>query len=346
MQVMDIVNRAIMKSGVVSSFNPDEIPEDIQQRASDVLRHEIIPDLNCDRSVDITDTVMEFIPERCRVELRTTPLEYPRYIFGTSSLTSKELLSTEFDPYSERYYMKTLLDLLKDMGVITHTNYFDAVITEMWPQHQINGPRDVAIWSDDMKLIEISHDLNTLFDQEKPDFVNRYYNIPFNPAYIDEVYRACDGAPLSYVHHGEMVSAQYRSSQLVFTVEDDVTKIRIVLNKNCCANFPIQVVIPMPIKIINSYMEPHPWEGTIVAPIKFRSFLIATLAWRLASEYGVSTEDKMAQAAKLAYNNIIKNKTKREHPQDIERRINNYLRRNGGYGRSREGVGYSGGYRG
>ena len=50
MQVMDIINRAVMKSGVVSNFNPDEVPEDIQQRAADVLRNEIIEDLNCDRA--------------------------------------------------------------------------------------------------------------------------------------------------------------------------------------------------------------------------------------------------------------------------------------------------------
>ena len=47
------------------------------------------------------------------------------------------------------------------------------------------------------------------------DFVNKRYNVPFYPAYIDEVYRAADGAPL--VHHGEMVSAEFRHSQLVFT---------------------------------------------------------------------------------------------------------------------------------
>ena len=62
MQVMDIVNRAVINAGIVPSFNPDEVPEDIQQRAADVLRNEIIPDMNCDRTLDMTEIAVPMCP--------------------------------------------------------------------------------------------------------------------------------------------------------------------------------------------------------------------------------------------------------------------------------------------
>ena len=44
-----------MESGVVSSFNPDEIPEDYQHIASMLLRNDIIKTINCSRTMDVTE---------------------------------------------------------------------------------------------------------------------------------------------------------------------------------------------------------------------------------------------------------------------------------------------------
>lgn len=351
MLVMDIVNRAVMKSGVVSSFNPDEVPEDIQQRAADVLRNEIIRELNCDRNVDITETVLPFRVTRGRVDLVTTPLDYPNYIYETVDYTSTQLNSVDrrsFAPGAEpRYYMRTMISLLLDMGIVelwAYSDYSTVRLTAKWPTDFLGKPRDIAFWTEDCKLFEIPADTTKWFDVQEPDFVNHKYNCPFYPAYIDEVYRAGDGAYMQYLHHGEMVSAEFRHSQLVYTVEDNITKMRIRFNPTCNPG-TVLVVLPVPIKVINSFEEPHPWMGTIVAPEKFYSFLLNILAWRMAVEYGVDTKADMQRQAETSYANILRNKVRREHAQDIPREIFKYLR-----GRDTltpvETNGYSGGYYG
>ena len=106
------------------------------------------------------------------------------------------------------------------------------------------------------------------------------------------------------------------------------------------------VVLPMPIRVINSYDEPNPWEGEIVASDKFRSYLIAVLGWRMASEYGVTTVDAMKKLVDVAYQAILKNPSKREHKQDISRKISNYLERGRGWRAGANGNGYAGGFNG
>ena len=118
MQVMDIVNRAAMQSGAVPSFNPDEVPEDIQARGADILRHEIIPSINCDRSLDITEVVHPASPHCGVVDLVTTPLNYPREIYGTVPLTAQELNKTTTMTYmGNEYEIKpNIAQLLANMG--------------------------------------------------------------------------------------------------------------------------------------------------------------------------------------------------------------------------------------
>jgi hypothetical protein len=360
MLVMDIVNRAVMKSGVVSSFNPDEVPEDIQQRAADVLRNEIIRELNCDRNVDITETVLPFRVTHGRVDLVTTPLDYERVIYGSVPQTAATLLKTELTyhgPEGARYpvyILKNLGLLLDDMGIAKYEGFDDTVRpTDKWPTDQFGGYRDIAIWTSDYKLIKVDKpDENgyvsclwhNYTDWDATVLIDKRYNVPFYPAYIDEVYRAGDGAYMQYLHHGEMVSAEFRHSQLVYTVEDNITKMTIRFNPTCNPG-TVLVVLPVPIKVINSFEEPHPWMGTIVAPEKFYSLLLNILAWRMAVEYGVDTKADMQRQAETSYANILRNKVRREHAQDIPREIFKYLR-----GRDTltpvETNGYSGGYYG
>jgi hypothetical protein len=174
-------------------------------------------------------------------------------------------------------------------------------------------------------LFEVGIDLGSLYNNPTPDFVNHKYNCPFYPAYIAEVYRASDGAPMQYLHHGEMISSEFRYSQLVYTVEDNITKMRIRFNPSSNPG-SVLVVMPVPIKVINSYEEPNPWQGTIVASEKFYPFLLNILAWRMSIEYGVDTKADMQREADKSYMNILKNKVKREHAQDIPREIFKYLR--------------------
>lgn len=353
MQVMDIVNRAVMSSGVVPSFNPDEVPEDIQARAADVLRNEIIPNMNCDRTLDITEVVFTLPVINGVIDLVTTPLDYDGYIFPSVRYTARELETTKTIPLvpggTPFPVLTKLIDLLKEMGLVINnggmTPYSNLAFGDDWPCDQFGNQRNIAFWTDDMKLFEIAPDLSILTNSPDPDFVNKVYNVPFPPMRVSEIYRASDGANLQYVHAGEFVSAEFRYSQLIFTTEDYPTKLRIKFPRNYgCAS--AMVVLPMPIRVINSFDEPNPWEGEIVASDKFRSYLIAVLGWRMASEYGVTTVDAMKKLVDVAYQAILKNPSKREHKQDISRKISNYLERGRGWRAGANGNGYAGGFNG
>ena len=345
MQVMDIVNRAAMQSGVVPSFNPDEVPEDIQARGADILRHEIIPSMNCDRTLDITEVVQVFHPVRGVVDLVTTPLNYPREIYGTVPLHSSELLRVDHTVYmgQDVEYLPNIKTLLENMGLTSGTTTPTQLnITDKWPTDFVGNPRDIAIWSEDMKLIEIDH---TSQCSPTSTGINPTYNVPFAPMRVGEVFRASDGAPLQYVHAGEFVSSEFRYAQLIFTSEDYVGKLRLRFTPSFGCT-PVMVVLPMPLKIVNSYEEPNPWQGEIVAPEKFRSYLVAKLAYRLAIEYGVSTAEAMRILAADAYQCLLKNLSKHDHPQDLERKISHYLGRNRGWRVGANGNGYGGGFNG
>ena len=68
MRVMDIVTRAVMNAGIVPSFNPDEVPEDIQARASDVLRNELIPQPEDDETVKPRAALLDMLRARRKEE--------------------------------------------------------------------------------------------------------------------------------------------------------------------------------------------------------------------------------------------------------------------------------------
>lgn len=332
MEMLDIINRAIKKSGVVGTFNDDEIPEDIQQRASDLLRHEIIPDINCDRVLDITKAVVSFTPVKGHVDLVAPGMGYDHYIFAPCRYSESELYHVAVHS-AGGYLLDTFFALLLELGVIKgHPLHFD--YTEKWPTDQLGNRRPIAVWSSDFKLLEIDRAGDLFNGTGDFDLTNKFYSIPWNVPYVFEVYRKCDGAEFKYLDEGELISAQYRHNPLVYTFEDNITYRRVRFSE-CFGNEPVQLVLPVPVTIVNSYCEPEPWEGTIVAPEKFRPFLLAVLAWRVAAENGVETKDELKEEAGKYYNSLVKNTTTKAHPQNIEKRIANYLRREpvqrGGY---------------
>lgn len=326
MQVMDIVNRAAMNCGVASSFNPDEVPEDIQARGADILRHEIIPMVNCDRTLDITETVYPATPVNNVISLTPTPTDFTEFILGQTDKTY-DLLTTikevSVGPLTKQYYPE-IRSLLISHGFIEPGMPGEDINTPKWPCDQFGVYRKVYVWTSDYKLVDVS---STDATNRPPDtLVDNRYNIPFNPMRVEAVVRADDGAPLQYLHTEEMVTAEYRHSPMVYAVEDQPGRMVIRTNPELGAQ-RLLLVIPIPLKIVNSFDEPNPWQGTIVAPEKFRAFLIAKLAYRLAVEYGLDTAELMSQLTTEAYQALIKNLSKRHRSQDIPLRVSEYLGR-------------------
>ena len=328
-----------MNAGIVPSFNPDEVPEDIQQRAADVLRNEIIPTINCDRTLDMTEIAVPMHPVNGIIDLRTTPLDYPNQIYRAVPYTGKQLL--EVNATGD---MENLIAALTELGLL------DDPVTrsEEWPTDQFGEARGVALWSQDFKLIEVKADLSQLHGTNQDTtkkMLNHRYNLPFTPMRVEQVIRASDGAVLQYLHTGEFVSTEFRYTQLVYATEDypDCLRIRFTPSYGPASTL---LIMPVPIRVINSYEEPEPWQGTIVAPNKFRAYLIAKLAFWMAMEYGVSTAEAMKVKENIAYQALLKNPSKRDHPQDISRKIYHLLQRGRGWRAGINGNGYAGGFNG
>lgn len=341
-----------MTSGAVPSFNPDEVPEDMQQRAADVLRNEIIPDLNCDRTIDITEIVKPFKPYFGIVDLATPPLDYPFQIYGPTKEPYGWFMNDWVEVVHNNHTFTHLWDWLKERRLVTFADgdYMTITPTTEWDTDQFGKYRNIAIWTSDFHLIEvkINPDDGNFFQmystasESRDDFMKRItnpeYNLPFAPMRVSEVYRASSGEEFKYLHAGEFVSAEYRYSTFVYMVEDLMGTFRIRFNHNN-GDQPVLLVLPVPVTVRNTFEEPEAYQGEIVAPNKFRSFLIHQLAYRMAVDYGISTDEKMLSLSAKSYMGLVRNLNKQEHPQDIERKICEQLRR----GRTWHGNGYSGG---
>ena len=86
-------------------------------------------------------------------------------------------------------------------------------------------------------------------------------------------------------------------------------------------------MLPVPVTYVNYLDSPRPWSGKIIAPMKFRNYLITTLAFRIASEYGVATAAELKIASDGAYNMLVKNRNKKQHAMDFNKKISEVLRR-------------------
>lgn len=348
MQVMDIVNRAAMNCGVASSFNPGEVPEDIQARGSDILRHEIIPALNCDRTIDITEVVYPAKPDKCAIVLRTPPDDYPKVIIGQVPEKYQDLKKKTKWMYmgSEGWVYSGIAVLLERLGYMGKMTYPWVSIdrTDKWPKNQFGNYLKLAVWTSDFKLVDVT-DYVAMTGDDDDALLDPNYNLPFAPMRVTAVVRAEDGATFQYLHAEEMVSAEFKWAQLVYRVED-LPDCMVIRFNEAFGDFPVTLVLPVPLKIVNSVEEENPWGGTIIAPEKFRSFLIAKLAYRLAVEYGLETAGVMERLVTEAYSALVKNLSKQQHSQDIPRKIFTYLERQRGWRAGANGSGYVGGFNG
>lgn len=344
MQVMDIVNKASLASGAVPSFNDGEIPEDVQARAADFLRNEIIPSMNCDRNLDITEAIARLHPVNGVIDLMCPPLGYPNEIYGTVPYQSSDLLkqTTVTQGGVDYQIYSNLAELLVNMGLCIPDPNDQTKLqhTVAWPTDSVGNPRDIAIWTDDWKLIEIASGSEIVEAGVRP---HPFYNIPFPPMWVEEVYRAYDGARLDPKRAGEFVSAEFRHCQLVYMVEAYQKKFRVRFTPSFGGSECL-LIVPVPIQIVNSYEEPHPWQGELIAPEKFKPYLIERLAARLAHYYGIDGADNLDKNTGIYYQSLLKNKTAVEHKADVRVLIGETLQSGSGF---RVGPrGYGGGFYG
>lgn len=293
MEVLDIVQSAAFKSGVVSSFNPDDLPGDVLAAGQNALINEIIPSLNCDRTIDITMTSRLYRPTGDRIVLKPFRPRDNHEIVGYTSKTAEQLK----DP----------------------TNWGAAVLSlrpgwkDGWPVNDLYEPRYACIWTSDGRLAIGNSLIECTIE---PDV-----NIDFPPMRIDAVLDASTRIAYDYVYRAEFEQLFNTTLPGVYTTEEYADGLIVLLKGTGDTKC---LVIPVPLQVVNIS---HDHAGTIIAPEKFRRYLIDSTAVSMAIVYGMSTLQAMQQQQAVSYNLIKKNKPQPRHSQNTAEQIANTIRR-------------------
>lgn len=296
MDVLDLVQSAAFKSGIVSSFSQDDMPGDVLDAGIKLLSGQILPQLNCDRTIDITTTCRVYTPERGRIVL--TPLKQPLQDFillGYSKYTADDLFRTSNSHWPE------------EIG-----RFHPGWDTD-WPVNDFGDPLTLAMWSKDCKLVHGTSRLACIIGPE---------NIDFMPMRVDSIIDISTGVKLTYTYRDEFEQAisVVPSIPGIYALEEYDDKV-VVFIKGTPG--PKKLILPVPLTLINQDAQ-HP--GEIVAPPKFRKYLIDATAVQLAIVYGVSTVEAMKAEAAASYNMLKKNHTQPLHQVNVADRMNDIIR--------------------
>lgn len=311
MEVLDIVRSAAFKAGIVPSFNPDELPEDVLNAGRAALTDEIMPTLNCDRTIDITVTSRIYRPVGGKIILK--PFRQPND--NTEIIGYTDKLSTDFKTGT---YISTLHNFYDAVAqcrpdwVDTNTHSY----TDKWPRNDFNILRTAAVWTLDMHLAYIQFS-----DTDTATLGEFDANIDFPPMRVDAVMDENSRYTYDYLYRDEYERTfKFTSLPGVYTTEEYDDKLVILLNGSPDVKL---VVLPVPLQIIN---RDYAHSGTITAPEKFRRYLIDAVAVSLSITYGMSTLPLMKEAAAVSYNLLKKNKPQPLHKANVAQEITNKLR--------------------
>lgn len=307
MEVLDIVRSSAVKCGVVSSFSLDDMPGDVIDNGVRILATEILPALNCDRTLDVTVTARLYKPVNGQIILK--PFQQPHMnftIIGYSQYTAAELLDLTNNKWRDE------IERLRPQWSVSPG----------WPVDDFGAPFTAAMWSSDIKLIG-----------GESAQVNRQYdaNIDFPPMRIDQIIDLGTKMEYAYQYRNEFEQS-VACIPGVYTTEEYEDCIRILIKGT---PGPKLVILPVPLQVVDADQQ-H--AGTIHAPAKFRRYLVDATAVQLASMYGVSSLERMEAEAALSLNLLKKNQPQPLHATNPADRIADYLGRRPAYLTGNRGI--------
>lgn len=294
MEVLDLVQSAAFKSGIVSSFSQDDMPGDVLDAGVKLLNGQILPQLNCDRTIDISTTCRIYAPDHGRIVLK--PLKQP----------------------IEDFVLLGYSDYMADDLIQTNNNHWVHEIDRLhpgwdqdWPQNDFGENLTLAMWSRDTKLVYGTNRLSCSIGES---------NIDFAPMRVDAVIDIPTGEKLTYLYRDEFEQILTPTVPGVYALEEFDDKIAVFIKGR---PGPKKLILPVPLTLIN---HDNDHAGTIIAPPKFRKYLIDATAVQLAIVYGVSTVDAMKAEASASYNMLKKNHTQPIHGMNVPKAIDNVIR--------------------
>lgn len=313
MLVQDIIRRAAFNSGVVSSFNIGEVPDDIMSTGAEMLNEEVIWALNCDRTIDITTVCKQYETANGEIVLCPLPVNWRGFVLGKSISESTTWLQ-EPDHMTAR----VIAMLSSEFGL----NPID------YPRDDIGTPVKLGVWCTDNLFIQIT----IVFSSNNTDVQSATatkvlvggfpVNIEFPPMRINRVLEGTSRIPYKYLYVEEFESIDHKNETFIYCIEeyDCYTRIRM---RQPSAGYKA-LILPVPLTITETTLSKY---GEVCAPLKFKLYLEDAMAARFASLYGLSTQEQMERNAAKSYNLLKKNRTQELHEQNISIDIRNTLKR-------------------
>ena len=310
MELADIIRLAGVKSGVISTFNPDEIPSDFEGMGRELFMRDVLVGINCDRNLDVTDTALTMTPTDGKIVLKSITPGSRIIVLGDSQYSSAEL---EEGAATERHTFPPLaiqLFALTAFGITAEGDF---------PSDDVGDPLRCGVWTADGKFFMWSkfpneNDLGELTD----------YNIKFTPMRVQTVYENSDRRLYEYVYRDEFEGPDFHNRTDIYTTEE--YEDRLVIMFNTKTDTPKRIVIPVPITVTRNRFQTGVGEGTIHAPAKFEKYLSEQLAVEMAVLYGMSTAEKLSLVAQQGYARLVK-AGRKFHGQNIGMKISHYLGR-------------------
>lgn len=316
--VQKVVAHAACNSGVVPSFNIPELPSDIEQLATEALIEELIPNMNADRTLDVTVSRANFVPKGGIVLMTPNGVLIdgkPKRLNITATISQFGDQVISFNDalkYKPKQHNLSQSDFLHDIDQSVEGIYYT------WgnPLYQIDGMgevgasvvlKDNSIWTN-IGAVPVGFGAETIF--ARSEFEG---NVKWTPGRVVGVYAQDSGIPYSYINLEEFTSINYKYKPYYYSIELGVDYLKIYINNN----HSVTIVYPVPIYVEN---------GQIFAPPKFKQFLIDALAFKLSQIYGMTTQEAMFNAKTKSYEMLLRQLPAEFHPTDPRVKIQEALR--------------------
>lgn len=312
MQALDIIHRAVIKSGISSTFNPDEMPGEYEYSGREILERDVIVGINCDRTLDITETALTFKCNKGRIRLSTIPTSMKIFIAGETGYTSDNLING-INSDREHTPIEVQQWALNQVGITDEDSY---------PKDDLNENLTIGVWTEDSRLFKFTRYPRYPYSGSLDERVN----LRFPPMDVIAVYEEQGRREYTWVERDEFESAEFYTRDDVYTTELYEDSLVILFHNKLDSKK--RVVLPVPVAIEDTPEFNNPNDGVIHAPAKFEHYLVYQTAVGLAQQYGMPTLEGLSIIAGQAYNRLKKNSTHR-HGQNIRKEIRETIRGGG-----------------
>lgn len=293
-RLQEIVQEALVNSGVVSSFNPDEIPEDYESTCREMFIRTVVPKVNCDKTLDITKRMVEVMPDASMSYRFTAPQTWfrGRYL-GDVTSTAADMAS-----------LQAQVDALRTFGIAVPGDF---------PMDDLSQPQPCYCWTADGKMVlwndyPVEGSLGIIIDR---------YNTRTPVTYIKRVLDHL-GREVEIVECDQFFG-EYANRDDVCYVEEDDTSLAVFFRKR----EPYRVVVPVPVSVVTAQSG----ERFVRCPVKFRPYLVHTLSVCVAKFYNMDTEPKCKEEALTAYSAIVAGRQPMTNTQDASYNVAKLLGR-------------------